>query len=57
MLIAPWIAKGYGQWHWPDPFAGWNGAFFDATVFYLPPLLVLALIVRKFSGKPNDPNK
>jgi hypothetical protein len=55
-LIAPWIAKGYGEWHWPNPFTGSSGALVDGAVFYLPPLFVLALIARKFHGKPNAPN-
>ena len=56
MLLAPWIAKGYGSWHWPNPFAEHAGALIDGLVFYVPPVIVIILLSRKILRKFNAPH-
>ncbi len=48
LLIAPWIAKGYGEWHLPTP---WTDTLLDFAVFYLLPLSALGIVVSTYRLK------
>jgi hypothetical protein len=48
LFLAPWVAKGYGEWHVPSPLVDHP---FDVAVFYLLPLSAIALAYTTYRAK------
>lgn len=51
LIFAPWIAKGYGDWHLPNPFSAPDGAALEAAFFYLLPLIAIVIAISTFRLK------
>lgn len=48
LFLAPWIAKGYGEWHLPTP---WTDHPTDLALFYLLPAAAIAIAVSTYRLK------
>ena len=48
LLLAPWIAKGYGEWHLP--ILG-RDSIFDLALFYFLPVAALAIAITTYREK------
>jgi hypothetical protein len=48
LLLAPWVAKGYGDWYVPNPLADHP---LDVAVFYFLPVSAIAIAYSTYRLK------